>query len=83
MRRENYLIGMLNRGVLALHVSLPGTRRHFMLTKTLEWNLYFCIFDHMFDEHFRLRSNFVHDVAALHWRFKWVHCGLSLVVLLV
>ncbi len=70
MRKDNYLIGMLNKGVLALHVSLPGTRRHFMLTKTLEWNLYFCIFAHMFDSNFRVQSEFVHDVAALRRRFR-------------
>lgn len=73
MRKDNYLIGMLNRGVLALHVSLPGTRRHFMLTKTLEWNLCFCIFSHMFDSNFRVQSEFVHDVAALRRRFRSTH----------
>ena len=39
MRKENFLIGMLNKGVLALHAPLPGRRRRLMLTKTLEWNL--------------------------------------------
>jgi hypothetical protein len=40
MRKENYLIGMLNKGVLALSMPVPGLRRHLLLTKTLEWNLY-------------------------------------------
>ena len=40
MRKENYLIGLLNRGVLALHVPVPGLRKRLMLTKTLEWNLH-------------------------------------------
>lgn len=40
MRKENYLIAMLNRGVLALNLPLPGLRRHLLLTKTMEWNLY-------------------------------------------
>ena len=26
--------------MLALNVPVPGFRRHFLLTKTLEWNLY-------------------------------------------
>lgn len=57
MRKENYLIGMLNAGVLALHVpACCGMRRRFMLTKTLEWNLYWCILDSMFDEHFHIRQ---------------------------
>ena len=40
MRKENYLIGLLNRGVLALHVPVPCLRKRLMLTKTLEWNLH-------------------------------------------
>ena len=39
MRKENYLIGMLNKGCLALHVSMPGMRKRFILSETLKWNL--------------------------------------------
>eukprot|EP00879_Flechtneria_rotunda_P028308 GHRR01030408.1.p1 GENE.GHRR01030408.1~~GHRR01030408.1.p1 ORF type:complete len:270 (+),score=51.06 GHRR01030408.1:276-1085(+) len=58
MRKDNYLIGMLNAGVLALYVRGCGPMlgRRFMLTKTLEWNLYLCILDPMFDEHFHIRK---------------------------
>eukprot|EP00878_Enallax_costatus_P015337 GHUV01016065.1.p1 GENE.GHUV01016065.1~~GHUV01016065.1.p1 ORF type:complete len:292 (+),score=27.92 GHUV01016065.1:357-1232(+) len=58
MRKENYLIGMLNSGVLALYVRgcSPVLGRRFMLTKTLEWNLYLCILDPVFDEHFHIRQ---------------------------
>ncbi len=38
-----------------------------MLTKTLEWNLRWCILDPMFDERFRIRPEFM-DVAALRRR---------------
>lgn len=50
--------GMLNAGVLALYVRGcgPVLGRRFMLTKTLEWNLYLCILDPMFDEHFHIRQ---------------------------
>ena len=34
---------MLNKGVLALNVPVPGLRAHFMLTKTLEWNIYWWV----------------------------------------
>jgi len=71
MRKENYVIGMLNMGVLGLHLPLPGLRRRVLLTKTLEWNLYFCIFDFMFDESFRIRRGFK-DVRALEARFRLV-----------
>jgi hypothetical protein len=45
-------------GVLGLYVRGcgPVLGRRFMLTKTLEWNLYLCILDPMFDEHFHIRQ---------------------------
>jgi hypothetical protein len=51
-------------GVLGLYVRGcgPVLGRRFMLTKTLEWNLYLCILDPMFDEHFHIRQ--VGDVAV-------------------
>lgn len=62
MRKENYLIGMLNKGVLAFPISqwVPGagptvkfgpngTRYRLILTKTLEWTLNWCILQSMFD----------------------------------
>ncbi|KAK2978705.1 hypothetical protein RJ640_026923 [Escallonia rubra] len=62
MRKENYLIGMLNKGVLAFPISqwVPGAGPtvksgpddsycHLMLTKTLEWTLNWCILQSMFD----------------------------------
>ncbi|KAL0047089.1 hypothetical protein WJX82_006349 [Trebouxia sp. C0006] len=72
MRKENYLIGMLNKGVLALHVGTPcfGLRKKFMLTKTLEWNLHWCLLDCMFGEDFRLKPAFLQDAKALQRRFR-------------
>lgn len=70
MRKENYLIGMLNRGVLALNVPIPGMRKSFMLTQTLEWNLQWCLFDCMFDERFRIRRDFLYSPVALQRRFR-------------
>ncbi len=63
--------GMLNKGVLALNVPVVGLRGRLMLTKTLEWNLRWCVLDSMFDEkHFRVRREFVDDPGALQLRFK-------------
>lgn len=70
MRRENYLIGMLNKGVLALNIPLPGLRRHLVLTKTLEWNVYWCVLDAMFDDRFTVKQTFLRDKSALQRRFK-------------
>ncbi|GLC35368.1 hypothetical protein PLESTB_000572200 [Pleodorina starrii] len=116
MRKDNYLIAMINRNVLQLHLQPPpdapaplrrvlaaalslvggggagggsaagggsgggggggsgGGRGGFpppMLTKTLEWNLRWCILDHMFDDRFRIRPEFS-DVAALKRRLRFV-----------
>jgi len=62
MRKENYLIGMINKGVLAFPVSkwTPGAgppiksgpnRSHqcLILTKTLEWTLNWSILQSIFD----------------------------------
>nr|XP_048321260.1 autophagy-related protein 9-like isoform X2 [Ziziphus jujuba var. spinosa] len=62
MRKENYLIGMLNKGVLAFPISkwVPGAGptvkygskgkcHRLILTKTLEWTLNWCILQSMFD----------------------------------
>lgn len=64
MRKENYLIGMLNKGVLAFPISMwvPGAgpvvkvgrglvQHRLILTKTLEWTLNWCILQSMFDRY--------------------------------
>ncbi|GAX83721.1 hypothetical protein CEUSTIGMA_g11146.t1 [Chlamydomonas eustigma] len=70
MRKDNFLIAMINMGIVTPTLPLPrwlgmGPGRS-MLTKTLEWNLRWCILDHMFDEHsFRVRKDFLTDPAKL------------------
>lgn len=62
MRKENYLTGMLNKGLLAFPISswIPGAgpavksgsdgrKNHLVLTKTFEWTLNWCILQCMFD----------------------------------
>eukprot|EP00163_Fabomonas_tropica_P000156 TRINITY_DN1010_c0_g2_i1.p1 TRINITY_DN1010_c0_g2~~TRINITY_DN1010_c0_g2_i1.p1 ORF type:complete len:759 (+),score=183.40 TRINITY_DN1010_c0_g2_i1:637-2913(+) len=72
MRKENYLIGMFNKDVIQLNFPVPncldfGERK--VLTRSLEWNLSFCITDSMFDEHFRIRDDFLSDPGLLRRRF--------------
>lgn len=72
---------MLNAGVLALHVpsgplSRAGLapRRRFVLTKTLEWNLYWGVLDPMWDDDgVRLRPEWLADEAGL--RREWRQRG--------
>jgi autophagy-related protein 9 len=73
MRKENYMIGLLNKGVLAL--TLPqwvpgmgpvlgqdehGAKKRVILTKTLEWSLNWCILQSMFDRHCSPSCPYIH-----------------------
>ncbi len=53
MRKDNYLIGLINKNRLDLYV--PWWMSSFMsgrlfLTKSLEWSLSFCVLEYMFDD---------------------------------
>ena len=73
MRKDNYLIALINRGVVSPRLPLPrmlgmGCGRA-LLTKTMEWNLRWCVLDHMLDERtFRLRSDFINCPERLQTR---------------
>ncbi|KAL5136734.1 Autophagy-related protein 9 [Glycine soja] len=85
MRKENYLIGMLNKGVLSFPISqwVPGagptvksgtngTQYRLMLPKTLEWTLNWCILQSMFDRNFCVRRDFVSNPKTLKKRLMIV-----------
>lgn len=62
MRQENYLIALFNKDVLDLTVPVIGLRtRRPVLTKTLEWNLNFCLLGFLFDQRGQVRRQFVTD----------------------
>ena len=46
----------------------PPSGRSLSLTKTWEWNLRWCVLDHMFDDQFRLRAEFLDDPGRLQQR---------------
>ncbi|KAI3760165.1 hypothetical protein L1987_50556 [Smallanthus sonchifolius] len=92
MRKENYLIGMLNKGVLAFPIfswvpgagptfkkDANGTRYCLTLTKTLEWTLNWCILHSMFDRNFCIRKDFVSDRNTLKKRLMVV--GIAMLLL--
>ncbi|KAL1312091.1 autophagy-related protein 9 [Arachis ipaensis] len=91
MRKENYLIGMLNKGVLAFPISqwVPGagptvayspngTHYRLTLTKTLEWTLNWCILQSMFDRNFCVKRDFVSNPNALQKRLMVVGFAMLL-----
>ncbi|KAI9348141.1 autophagy protein Apg9-domain-containing protein [Obelidium mucronatum] len=81
MRKDNYLIAMFNKEILNLRV--PGVlggwlfgKKGIVVTKILEWNLYFCVVLYAFDEKGALRRRFLKSnhrrrlVIGLQQRFE-------------
>nr|CAJ30207.1 autophagy protein 9 [Hordeum vulgare] len=92
MRKENYLIGMVNKGIISFPIRpwLPGAgptvkshvhdrRNHVVLPKALEWTLNWCIFQSMFDSKFCVRKDFLASPAALKKRLVFV--GIAMLIL--
>lgn len=78
MRKENYLIGMINKGILSFEISkwFPGAgptvkfglnrgRERLILTRTLEWTLNWCILHSMFDRCIVPRSSFIFTLVSI------------------
>ncbi|XP_006661652.1 autophagy-related protein 9-like [Oryza brachyantha] len=85
MRKENYLIGMVNKSIIALPIPcwLPGVgptissrmhgkKSYLMLPKTLEWTLNWCIFQTMFDSKFCVRKDFLTSPSLLKKRLVFI-----------
>lgn len=61
MRRDNYLIALINKDVLDFTLPLPYLRSRQLFSKTMEWNLGFCILDFVFNEQGQVRPLFLKD----------------------
>ncbi|KAA8904513.1 hypothetical protein TRICI_005458 [Trichomonascus ciferrii] len=61
MRRENYIIAMINKDVLDLCIPLPLLRKNPFLSKTLEWHISLCIMDFAFNDQGQLRPVFLKE----------------------
>jgi autophagy-related protein 9 len=59
MRRENYLIALINKDILKLDVPVPFLQQREMLSRTLEWTLMFSILDFVFDEQGQVNQEFL------------------------
>lgn len=72
MRRENYLVAMINKDIIDLTVQVPCLGNCTLpFTKSLEWNFHFIVLNWMFSDQFELRRVFMHNPEALVSRFKW------------
>lgn len=73
MRSENYLIALINRN--CLHMFLPWWLAPFfseslLFTKSMEWSISYCVLAHLFDDDYRLSTEFLNDVDSLKFRFQ-------------
>lgn len=48
MRKENYLIALFNKEILDLTLPIPFFRNRQLFSRTIQWNLNFCILDFIF-----------------------------------
>lgn len=71
MRKENYLIGMVNRDVVNTRLEPVSIlcKKDAWMTKSVQSNFDLAVFNWMFDEKFHVRKDF-YDVEALRRRFK-------------
>lgn len=61
MRRQNYIIAMVNKEILDFTLPVPFLRNRQLFTRTLEWNLNWCIMDFVFDDRGQVRPTFIRD----------------------
>ncbi|POG80356.1 autophagy protein Apg9-domain-containing protein [Rhizophagus irregularis DAOM 181602=DAOM 197198] len=69
MRQDNYLIALFNKDLLNLTIPIPFLRKQNFLTKTMEWNLNWCVMNYVFNDHGQIRKRFIKDVQ----REKLIH----------
>lgn len=85
MRRDNYLIALINKDVLDLTIPLPFLKKKQFLSRTLELNLHYCILDFVFDNKDQIRPLLLKDThrrtlsLALQRRFRFA--GLANVLI--
>ncbi|EXJ94705.1 hypothetical protein A1O1_03102 [Capronia coronata CBS 617.96] len=61
MRRQNYMIAMINKDILDLTLPIPFLRNRKLFTRTLEWNIDMCIMDFVFNRKGQVRTLFLKD----------------------
>lgn len=59
MRKENYLIAMFNKDILDMTLTIPLLGRRQFFSRTLEWNIYQCIIDLVFNQRGQVKPFFL------------------------
>ncbi|KAK3172209.1 hypothetical protein Dsin_033142 [Dipteronia sinensis] len=61
MRRENYMVAMINKDILDMTLPVPRLRNKQLFTRTLEWNINQCIMQYVFNPQGQIRQLFLKD----------------------
>ena len=78
MRKDNYIIAMINKNILNFDFDLPFIGYQPFFTKTIEWSIYLTIIDFMFDENNSLKIDFLRSdlkfklIETLKYRFYFI-----------
>lgn len=89
MRRENYMIAFINKGLLDLTIpnlpprlwpltlltNKPKEEKTDLFSKSIEWSIYFCVLNYMFNHSRKVRPAFYGDPNSLRRRFMF--CGVA------
>lgn len=87
MRRENYLISFINKGLLDLTIptipiwplstitNKPREEKTVFFSKSIEWTIYFCVLNYMYNHSRKIRPAFYGDPSSLRRRFRL--CGVA------
>ncbi|CCE34192.1 probable APG9-integral membrane protein required for Cvt and autophagy transport [Claviceps purpurea 20.1] len=59
MRKDNFLIAMINKDVIDLSLPLPFIKKKQLFSRTMEWYLQYCILDMAFNEFGQVRQDFL------------------------
>lgn len=77
LRKENFMVALFNNPTL-LDFSLPVLPGVVFFSKSLEWTIYFCILNFMYNHKYQLRPAFYLDPNSLKRRFFL--CGIGHVI---
>lgn len=85
MRRENFLIALINKDILDLSIPLPFFHGRQFLSRLLEWTLNFSIMDFVFDERGQVNQEFLkadrRGQLSQKLRSRFLFAGLMTVVI--
>lgn len=85
MRRENYMIAMINKDILDLTIPLPILRNRQLLSQTLEWTLMFSILDFVFDPKGQVHQEFLRSdrrgILSAKLRSRFIFAGVMILIL--